>query len=81
MALHLNLDADGRVYFALTCDRCRVPFDSYDDACYSVASLRMAAIFAGWDAGRRPEQPHHCPSCLRTRDGSLASPHGVPAPR
>jgi hypothetical protein len=30
MASHLHLDADARVYFALTCDRYQARFASYD---------------------------------------------------
>jgi hypothetical protein len=66
MALHLNLDHQGRAYFALSCDGCGVTFTCYDDGCYNFASLRAEAVFAGWDAGQRPEQAHHCPSCLTT---------------
>src|SRR5438046_10107642 len=66
MALHLNLDHQGRVYFALSCDGCGAMFTCYDDGCYSFASLRTEAVFAGWDAGQRPEQTHRCPSCLTT---------------
>jgi hypothetical protein len=65
MALHLNLDHDSRVYFSLSCDSCGAMFNCYDDACYSFASLRMEAVFAGWDAGQRPENAIRCPSCLR----------------
>jgi hypothetical protein len=67
MTLYLNLDQDRRAYFTLTCDRCAAPFVCYDDACYSLASLCTEAIFAGWDAGPRPEQPHRCPDCARAR--------------
>ena len=66
MALHLNLDHQDRVYFGLSCDGCGAMFTCYDDGCYSFASLRAEAVFAGWDAGARPEHPHHCPSCLTT---------------
>jgi hypothetical protein len=66
MALHLNRDHQGRVYFTLSCDGCGAVFTCYDDGCYNVASLRAEAVFAGWDAGQRPEQAHHCPSCLTT---------------
>jgi hypothetical protein len=66
MALHLNLDHQGRVYFALSCDGCGAVFTCYDDGCYSFASLRTEAVFAGWDARQRPEQTHRCPSCLAT---------------
>lgn len=66
MALHLNLDHQGRVYFALSCDGCGAMFTCYDDGCYNSASLRTEAVFAGWDAGQHPEQTHYCPSCLTT---------------
>jgi hypothetical protein len=75
MALHLNLDHQGRVYFALSCDGCGAVFTCYDDGCYSFASLRTEAVFAGWDAGQRPEQTHRCPSCLAT-----GAPAARPAP-
>lgn len=75
MTLHLNLDHDDRVYFALACDGCRNCFASYDDACYSFASLRTEAVFVGWDAGPRPDQPHFCPSCVRSRNA--LSEHGA----
>jgi hypothetical protein len=68
--LHLKLDRDGRVYFTLTCNGCTAPFVCYDNACYTFASLRLAAVFAGWDAAPRPEQPSFCTSCIRTRDTS-----------
>jgi hypothetical protein len=68
MALHLNLDHDGRVYFTLSCDDCQGVLRIFDDACYSFAALRNTAVFAGWQAGPRPEQPHRCPACLRQRE-------------
>ena len=64
MVLHLNLDRDGRVYYTITCNRCQRPFVCFDDGCYSFASLRLEATLAGWQAGRRPDQPHHCPACV-----------------
>lgn len=73
MALHLNLDHQGRIYYALSCDACGAMFTCYDDGCYSFASLRTEAVFAGWDAGTRPEQTHHCPSCLPTGPKRLAA--------
>ncbi|MGI5240290.1 hypothetical protein [Dactylosporangium sp. CA-139066] len=66
MTLHLNLDHDSRVYFTLTCDRCGLPFVCYDDACYGFSTLRTEAVYAGWDAAARPEQPTYCPSCVHT---------------
>jgi hypothetical protein len=80
MALHLNLDHQGRVYFALSCDGCGAVFTCYDDGCYSFASLRTEAVFAGWDAGQRPEQTHYCPSCVAAcgRDAAGA-PLGRPS--
>jgi hypothetical protein len=66
MALHRNLDHQGKVYFALSCDGCGATFTCYDDGCYSFASLRTEAVFVGWDAGQRPEQTHYCPSCVAT---------------
>jgi hypothetical protein len=78
MALHLNLDHQGRVYYALSCDGCGTMFTCYDDGCYSIASLRTEAVFAGWDAGTRSEHPHRCPSCLTT--GTTAGPAGVRPP-
>jgi hypothetical protein len=79
MALHVNLDHQGRVYFALSCDGCGAVFTCYDDGCYSFASLRTEAVFAGWDAGQRPEQTHRCPSCLTTgtTTGTTAGPASV----
>jgi len=65
MALHMSLDHDGRVYFMITCDTCQQPLLNFDDACYSYPALRVEAVFAGWEAGDRPEQPHQCPACLR----------------
>lgn len=70
MTLHLHLDHDRRVYLTLSCDHCGAPFTCYDDACYSYTSLRNEAVYAGWRAGPRPEQAHHCPRCVR----SLATP-------
>src|SRR5690242_13086737 len=78
MALHLNLDHQGRVYFALSCDGCGAVFTCYDDGCYRFASLRMEAVFAGWDVGQRPEQTHRCPSCLTT--GTPAGPANARPP-
>ena len=55
MALHLNLDHQGRVYFALSCDGCGAVFTCYDDGCYRFASLRTEAVFAGWDVVLDPQ--------------------------
>jgi hypothetical protein len=66
MTLHLNLDHDSHVYFVLTCDHCGLPFICYDDACYDFSSLRAEAVYTGWDAAARPEQPTYCPTCVRT---------------
>jgi hypothetical protein len=63
MALDLNLDAGGRVYFTITCDDCHELFACYDDGCYSLQTLRNEAVFAGWDAAARPQRPHRCPDC------------------
>jgi hypothetical protein len=65
MALYLKVDHHGQVYFALSCDSCGLPLVCFDDACYDLASLRAAAVFAGWDAGQRLEAAQRCPSCLR----------------
>lgn len=68
MALSVNLDQHGRTYVTLWCDGCNSVFTCYDDACYSLGELRMAATFAGWEVGQRPEHTHHCPSCVRRPD-------------
>ncbi len=68
MTLHLSLDNDSRVYYTLTCTQCSARFRCFDDACYSFATLRVEAVFAGWDAAARPEQPHYCPRCVRRRN-------------
>jgi hypothetical protein len=67
MALHLNLDTGGRVYFTITCDDCHELFACYDEGCYSFQTLRAEAVFAGWDAPTRPERPHYCPGCSACR--------------
>jgi hypothetical protein len=67
MALDLNLDAAGRVYFTITCDDCHELFACYDDGCYSLQTLRNEAVFAGWDATARPQRPHRCPDCSADR--------------
>ena len=67
MALHLNLDTGGRVYFTITCDDCHELFACYDDGCYSLQTLRNEAVFAGWDAAARPQRPHRCPDCSADR--------------
>jgi hypothetical protein len=68
MTLYVKVDHHGQVYFALSCNSCGVPLVCFDDACYDLASLRAAAVFAGWDAGQRPGDAHRCPSCVRTSD-------------
>jgi hypothetical protein len=77
MALHLNLDTSGRVYFTLSCDDCQATFTCYDDACYGFVSLRTEAVYAGWDAGTRPEHPQHCPDCLRKQTSQNNDQVGV----
>jgi hypothetical protein len=77
MALHLNLDRNDRVYFALTCDECAARFACYDDACYSFPSLRTEAILAGWDVGIRPENAAHCASCVRRTLARTEQPPAV----
>jgi len=78
MTLYFNLDQDSRAYFTLICDHCAAPFTCYDDACYNLASLCSAAIFAGWDAEPRPEQPNRCPDCARTTPTPADQRIGVP---
>ncbi len=78
MTLYLNLDQDRRAYFTLVCDQCAAPFICYDDACYNVASLCTAAIFAGWDTGHRPEQPNRCPDCAHTTPTPIDHRSGPP---
>lgn len=56
MALHLNLDHHGWVYFTLSCNGCNRTFVCYDGTCSTFTSLRNAATYTGWDAGTRPEQ-------------------------